>query len=419
MAEEFFANGIYEDAKALYQQALEINSKSSKAMMEIEKLIPIIAKIKEEQEKEKQISEEYNEVLEEANDFFKEESYFEAQIAYERAEKLVPTSFTKNRIIEISNLIAVEQNEAKRTEFYDKELRKAENVFKMKKYKDAKIYYEKALLLKKGDKLAKDKIAELNILIKKQEVKEKEKQESERTYLAYITKANQFLLANQYNDARQHYEMALKIKPKEKVPQEKLKIIKNIKVKEKKAKEEKTIKESSFRNLVNQADILFYEKSFDESKMKYLAALKLNPNASHIKIQLEKIKKIKRLEKDAEKDAWKDEQRQKVEQAIAKRKELESQELDEQAKRIAESKRLSELAKNYPEGVTKEVIVTEKKTIIIIVVNRNSIAYEYKKVIHAWGSQPVCLRNGLNISISTFKNETKVKEGEKLMKIGD
>ncbi len=414
---ELFANSMYEEAKKVYQKALEVIPTSQDAIDRIDELEPLIQKKIAEREEERRMSEEYNEELETANSFFNEGNYLEAKFSYERAVKINSTSFANERIIEINNLLVAEENKTKQMEFYDTEVKRAENSIRKKEYKDAKIYYQKALLLLKDNKIAKDKIAELDILIKKQKLEEKKIKEQEEKYNAFFTRANSLLLANVYDEAKKHYEMALKIKPKEKVPKEKLGIIKRILLKEKKEKEERAKKDASYKNFIAIADGLFNENSLNEAKSNYIRASKIKKYAAYPKVQLKKIKEIKDALKKKDRDAWEKAQRKKMLDARAKRIELEKRELDEAARAIEEAKRYSDLVKNYPEGITIEKIVNDKKTVTIVIVHRDGLAYEYKKVVHAWGGDPVCFKNGMNISITVFENSIKPAEGEEVFKM--
>jgi hypothetical protein len=67
---------------------------------------------------------------------------------------------------------------------------------------------------------------------------------------------------------------------------------------------------------------------------------------------------------------------------------------------------LTELAKKYPEGVTKETIPVSKSfTITRYILIKNKQAFEYKKVETRGGV--FYKKNGLDLTESTFRQETK------------
>jgi hypothetical protein len=67
---------------------------------------------------------------------------------------------------------------------------------------------------------------------------------------------------------------------------------------------------------------------------------------------------------------------------------------------------LSELAQKYPEGITVENFQEANRTITRVIVNRSSIANEYKKVKYNWGGL-YFFKNNMSISQNLFELETK------------
>lgn len=67
---------------------------------------------------------------------------------------------------------------------------------------------------------------------------------------------------------------------------------------------------------------------------------------------------------------------------------------------------LSELAKKYAEGITKEVITEPKRTINRFVVVKSGQANEYKEIRYAWGGL-YYFKDGQTITAQTFNQETK------------
>jgi hypothetical protein len=67
---------------------------------------------------------------------------------------------------------------------------------------------------------------------------------------------------------------------------------------------------------------------------------------------------------------------------------------------------LSELAKKYPEGVTKETITEPKRTINRIIVVKAGRANEYKEIKYSWGGL-YYFKNGQTITAQIFNQETR------------
>ena len=86
-------------------------------------------------------------------------------------------------------------------------------------------------------------------------------------------------------------------------------------------------------------------------------------------------------------------------------KAADSKDIDFSNKEVKE-KYLSELAKKYPEGITREVLEETTRTIKRVIVVKSSIAVEYREVKYNYGGI-FYFKNGASMTPSAFAIETK------------
>jgi tetratricopeptide (TPR) repeat protein len=104
----------------------------------------------------------------------------------------------------------------------------ADNYFNSQQYTMAKDNYEKALQIKPEASHPKVQLERANELLRKQEVENQKKLAIENKYNGLISQADASFNANDYDKAKSQYEQALKIKPNEEYPKERIRKILDI-----------------------------------------------------------------------------------------------------------------------------------------------------------------------------------------------
>lgn len=155
-------------------------------------------KAKEEPEKETKddvaLLEKYSALVKLGDEKLKERKYAEAKSSYAQALELKPDELLpKNKIAEIDRIVNSDKtkkeeedrlkNQKELEAKYAALIKKADKAFTEKKWEEAKINYIEAIVLKPGDKYAKEKIKEADTLIaaaKAKEDEQKRKEEEER-----------------------------------------------------------------------------------------------------------------------------------------------------------------------------------------------------------------------------------------------
>jgi hypothetical protein len=100
-----------------------------------------------------------------------DKKYNEAVAAFKQAQLIKPTEpYPANKISEINRIIDGLARAKEKDQQYDATIAKADKLFTSKDYKMSKSAYQDALLIKASEKYPKDKIAELDVLLKTKNV---------------------------------------------------------------------------------------------------------------------------------------------------------------------------------------------------------------------------------------------------------
>ena len=241
------------------------------------------------------IEKEYKRLIANADALFNQKRYKDALSPYKKASGLKPSEqYPKQRIEEINKILAQLKEKQKEEELnkeYNRYITLADRQFSNKQYELAKQNYNKALGIKPKEDYPKQKIAEIDAILAKQQQELAAKAERERKnkeYLAVIGEADKAFKAKNYDNAKSLYNKALTIKPDEQYPKEKIKEIDKI-LADLAAKEKL---EKQYQATIKEADALLASKKYNDAKSKYTAASQLKPGEQYPK---DKIKDIERI----------------------------------------------------------------------------------------------------------------------------
>lgn len=294
----------YSTKKKLEQHILEKESVNNNTIVDNNKTEKKSKKGNKDREEDYPLA-GYYALLEQGDKDMKDRNYASAKNNFEKAQKLRPTDqIPKIRLDEIK---AKQEEEEKLEKAYKDYITTGDKAFKKNNLSDARVAYEQALIVKKDDSKANDRLKIIS---------EKEKQQSaadkqESDYNSTVNDADKLFNAGDYVDAKTAYEKALTLK-KEKWPQEQLKKITKLQaelVAKQKSDEEKQIKENAvnaekikkektYSDAVNAGDKYFAAKDYSNATTAYKKALSIDnkqwPN--------DQLKKISKLIKQAEED---------------------------------------------------------------------------------------------------------------------
>ena len=212
-----------------YQAAKTAYSKASALRPAEQYPKDMIAKVDQLMAAAAKLDQDYLAAVEKGDNALKSKGYAEAKTAFEAASKLKPEeAYPKDKIKEINDFIA--KNEAAEKEYQDK-IAAGDKALASKEYEAAKTAFNEAKGLKPGETYPQQKITEIEgILANLAKVEE--------NYKAAIAKGDAAIAADDFAAAKAAFTEATGLKPEEKYPKDKLAEIETIVLKNQKSEEE-------------------------------------------------------------------------------------------------------------------------------------------------------------------------------------
>ncbi|MDP4282010.1 MAG: hypothetical protein Q8867_07640 [Bacteroidota bacterium] len=280
-ADSLLALKSYTLAKADYSKALEIKPKDpypKSKILEIERTLGEIAAAKNRDE-------QYESAVAAGDKLMDEKSYSQAKTRYQSALKIKPDeSYPKGKIAIADSLLANLAHLKELDDQYNTSILKADKLFASKSWEDARSEYLNAGNLKPEEKYPKDKVTEIDKIL----AGIAENKTKEENYQKILSDADKLLADKSYTNAKEQYSEALKIKPGEKYPQDKIAEIDKItgQIAAAKALDEQ------YTSAIALADKLLQDKSYEPSRAQYQKALDMKPSETYPKTKISDIDKI-------------------------------------------------------------------------------------------------------------------------------
>lgn len=266
-ADNFFNAASWDEAKAKYREAMEIDNTQTYAAGRISEIDGIIAKAAEEAKLKKK----YEDIVTAANKLFDESDWEKAKAKYKEAIALDASQpLPAQKVAEIEKIQADAKAEAEKKANYDKAIAAADDLFAKKKWQEAKNKYEEARTIDASQAYPNTKIAEIDALMGN----EAAEAERKAKYEAAIQAGDQFFNAGSLTDAKAKYNEAIAIDGTPTYPKEKITAIDKL-IAEKNADAQKL---DNYKAVVAAADNLFEQSKWPEAKAKYQEALTIIPS---------------------------------------------------------------------------------------------------------------------------------------------
>jgi len=225
-ADAAFGKKNYQEAKLYYQQALTAIPNDRYATEQLQKTEKAINDELKALADQKARQNAYDKAIADGDKSFALKNYEEAKISYQSAQAIFPDKpYPAQRIAEIERIlkeIAIQKN-------YESMIAEADNLFQIKNYEEARNKYQSAQTLKPTENYPKQKIKEIDDLLAKRAVEQKQREELQKRYQSVIARADQLFNQGNYDQAAKEYENALAILPDETYPKQRLSKIKEIK----------------------------------------------------------------------------------------------------------------------------------------------------------------------------------------------
>jgi tetratricopeptide (TPR) repeat protein len=230
------------------------------------------------QAKAEELRKKYEAKMAEAEALATAEKYEEAKAKFVEAANIKPDETMPQKRIDEINAKLKEISANEALEMYNKIIAQADKDFDAGNYTDAKGYYERALKIRPTDAHPKNRIDEINA-----------KSAKNTAYQEAIKKADAEFNAGKYEASIPLYEAAGKIIPDEVYPPQQ---IEKAKAKLNELKDEQARKdalEKEYQALIKDADAAFKANDFDNAVAKYTEAQAKKPSETYPKTQIDAI----------------------------------------------------------------------------------------------------------------------------------
>ena len=320
---------------------------------------------KQAEEAEKQRQDSYNSLIQTGDGAFSGKNFTLAKQSYTDALALYPDNKdAKNKLSQAeSELARVEKENANRLALnnkFDGLMQEAEDKVSKKQYQEAIKKFEEAAVLKPDEQQPKQRVREVNQTLEEIAQAEKEKQANERKYILLMQEGNTALAAQSLDKARESFTEAASIKPEESEPATKLQEVDALEQELALIEKEKKEKEADAKKKFEEQQRLAEEKKEKELAARLQAIEEASATNGEITSSEEaRIQKYERLKETIE------------EMDLA---------AEEQRKAF-----LSELAKIYPAGMTKEQVEGKNFQLLRYVINNQNVVTIYEKKTWDWG----------------------------------
>lgn len=412
----------YDEAKQMYNQALDLKPDDSVAKAKIEEIGRLVKEKREaelaaaEAAKKEEIKKgQYDKLISEADVALANNYLQEAKNLYTEASDLYPELNTpKAKLTEVEGLIVADNErkarEAKaaaelaaKKEEYNALTKEGDTFYSRAEYEKAKVKYQEAGRILPDEAYHKTKIKETEDRIVELALKDAQ-------YGDLIADADGALKSKFLEKAKDLYQKANQVKPTESYPKEQIEKVDEMIRLEKAAEDERKRKEreaqiaareKDYKNYITKADNAMSGGQYEIAIQAYKDASSTKPEESYPKEKLAEAEKLLARELAVADSLAKllsaQERQAKFDALLAQ---LSQQEADESKRREAF---LSQLARIYPEGLTEERVDAAEYTLFRFVYNEGGKVTVYEKKVWNWGGQFHFKNSDIPITEELFK----------------
>jgi len=279
-ADKLLADKSYEPALTGYQAALKLKPAEDYPKGKIGEINQILAGI----EKLKSLEAQYSGSIAKADKMLADKSYVVARTEYLNASTLKPQeTYPKEKIASIDKILEDLAAAKALDDKYASVVAGADKLLAAKTYEQARVEYQNAGNIKPGETYPKDKISDIDKILAGIAAAKS----LDENYLAAIANADKYLAGKNYDVAKSEYTNASGLKPAERYPITKITEINAIL---ESIARQKALDDEYASTIVN-ADKLLADKSYELSKGQYQAALKIKPSEQYPKDKIAGIDK--------------------------------------------------------------------------------------------------------------------------------
>ena len=282
-----FSTKDYATAKSGYTEASGIKPNEAYPKTKLAEIDKLLAAA-DASAKQKEMDAKYQAAITKGDGAFGSKDYASAKSAYTEASGIKPAEqYPKNKIAEIEKLLVEMSKAGELDKQYKDLITKGDNLFTQKKYEEARSAYSDASALKYAELYPKNRIAEINKLLKDLAA-QKSAAELDQKYKDAVAKGDKAFSAKDYGTAKSGYTEASGVKPNEAYPKAKLAEIEKI-LADASAKKEL---DEKYKTAVASGDKAFGSRDYTSAKSSYLDASSIKPNEQYPKQKLTEIDKL-------------------------------------------------------------------------------------------------------------------------------
>ncbi len=268
-ADNLFDQKLYSQSLAKYEKALEIKPNEAHPTNRISEINAIIAQIEN-------TNKLYNAAITKADSLFGKQQWLASTEFYQKATEIKPDeTYPKEQLTTANEL---HKNKEQLESKYNNLVNEADNLFGNKSYTEAIATYKQSLTLKPDEVYPKQQIEKIQAIVDKIEA-------DNLNYSKLIADADSFAQNNKLEEAVNSYKEALKIKPDETYPKEKISSLQAI--------IDKNIETDRLYNeAISLADNFFNDKKYHEALEPYNRALTIKPDETYPNSKIAEINQI-------------------------------------------------------------------------------------------------------------------------------
>ena len=291
-ANQQFTQGNYDQAIALYEEALEIFPNDGATKRQISQANKNI-------EKNNAAAQRYTEVIAEADMLLAQSNLTGAKAKFAEAQKLQPgEAYPQQKITEITNTIAAQQaalqQQQQTNAEYDSYIKQGNSAMAAKNFPLAQQMFEQAAALKPNETFASQKIAEAQSALAMQQQAAAESDRINAEYNDAMALAATAMQQGEYVTAQTHYQAAVVLKPSESLPRQKINEAQKLEAQKQQqllAAQNAEV-ERQYNDAITQADALLAQKKYPESITAYEQAIAIKPTDKYSQKQIVKINNL-------------------------------------------------------------------------------------------------------------------------------
>ncbi len=268
-ANQNFDSQKWQEALSFYNKALSVKPTEvypQDRIQEIEKILQQIA--------EKNAA--YDKAIAEADVFYEEENWQLALEKYQLAALIKPTEkYPQERVAELQSILG---DLAAAHAQYNALITEADALFDGKQYVESRSKYQSALLIKANEAYPKEQITRINELVAAQKA-------MQGKYDAFIAEADAFYEQKEWQSSINKYQAALSIFSDKNYPKEQIQLINQY-------LNDMQNQQEAYDALIQEADLLFREKDYSQALTKYESASNIFPSQVYPKQKMQEIRDI-------------------------------------------------------------------------------------------------------------------------------